>query len=67
MANVNRLKRFSYQSIVKRYAILFGLDPDYVFDNTSMDTVMGMLEEEKEETEFHERYVHFYERMNAIK
>jgi hypothetical protein len=67
MANVNRLKRFSYQSIVKRYAILFGLDPDYVFDNTSMDTVLGMLEEQKEEDEFGERYNHFYQRMSAIK
>lgn len=67
MAGVDRLKRFNYQSIVKKYSILFGLDPDYVFDVVSMDTVLGMLEEQKEEDEFNDRFTHFYKRMSEIK
>lgn len=67
MASVSRLKRFNYQSIIKKYSILFGLDPDYVFENTSMDTVIGMLEEQKEEDEFNDRFTHFYKRMSEIK
>lgn len=64
MAESWRLNDYDDLSIVVRFAKLFGLDPDYVYDNKSFETVMNVLAMEKESDEYHERYMKFWHVVN---
>lgn len=65
MAKVGRLKKFDDLSIIGKYAEHFGLDPDYVFNNTSFDTVMYFMEMWKESDEYNERFNYIWSELTT--
>jgi len=64
MAEVIRLKRFAYQSLIDKYAVRYGLDPDLVFTDCSMDSLINILEMAKEEEEFSDRFSNLWALIN---
>ena len=60
MADSRSLARYGDLSLIVRYAKLFSLDADFVFENCSFDSVCSILSYEKEQHEFEERYSEFY-------
>lgn len=56
MAKVGRLNPFDDLSIIGRYAQRFGLDPDWVYNNTSFGTITNFMIMWKEEDEYSERF-----------
>ncbi len=56
MAEVNRLKPFQYLSLIGDFAQRFAQHPDFVYSNTSFETITNFAIEEKEKREFNERY-----------
>lgn len=60
MADPSSLSPYNWFSIIIRYAENFGLDPDYVFMNSSWGTVLDVLTYKKVSNEFQERFDYFY-------
>ena len=61
MARVQRLAPFQDLDIIDRYASRFGLDPDWVSENTSFGTLTNFLVKWKEQDEFNERFQYFWD------
>jgi hypothetical protein len=60
MAEVEKLRKFDDLSLIGNYAERFGLDPDYVAENTSFDTVTKFTWMWKDNAEYQERYQYIY-------
>lgn len=56
LAKVERLAPFADLAIIERFAVTFGLDPDFVYEQKDFDTVMIFTVKWKEQDEYHERY-----------
>jgi len=54
-------------SLVGNFAERFGLDPDKVFTDSSMGTVIAFAVEDKEKQEFRERYNDIHRGINGYK
>jgi len=65
LAKVGRLAQFDDLDLIDVYAQKFGLDPDYVYDNTSFETVISFLTKWKEEAEYRERFNFIWQEINA--
>lgn len=65
LAKANRLDRFSSLSLIKRFSIMFHLDPDEVEETKSFRTVINMLALSKEEVEYDERFNDIWQKMNG--
>lgn len=57
-----RVERHHDLNLIEAFAERFGLDPDYVYENKSFDTVILFNEKWKDQAEYQERY-HAVERM----
>lgn len=66
MAEVTRLHGFQYLNLVGDFAERFGLDPDFVFSNTSFGTIINFAIAQKEKGEFEERYFQAEQLMNDV-
>jgi hypothetical protein len=66
MAEVERLSGYDELSLIGKYAERFGLDPNYVYHNTSFNTVMNFLTMWKETEEYHERFMNFWTELNNV-
>lgn len=56
-AGVDRLLKFSDLSIIGTFAEKFSQDPDWVYENTSFDTIMNFIYMWKEQADYQERYL----------
>lgn len=64
LAKSNLLLPFSDLNIIGAYASAFGLDPDYVYDNTGFGTIANFHVMWKEQQEYSERYSHIWDEVN---
>lgn len=60
LAKVNRLNGFDDLSLIDRYAQKFGLNPDWVYENTSFGTIINFAIMWKEQDEYHERFTYIW-------
>lgn len=65
LAKVNRIARFDDLHLIERYATKFGLDPDWVYDNTSFGTIWNFLIMWHEFEEYQERFQEIWQGINA--
>lgn len=64
MAKWQRLTPHADVSLVGDFAERFGLDPDWVFENKSFETVIAFAVEAKERGEYRERYNYIWGELN---
>lgn len=64
MAKWQRLTPHADVSLVGDFSERFGLDPDWVFENKSFETVMAFAVEAKERGEYRERYNYIWGELN---
>lgn len=62
LANVKKLSGYADLNLIEAFAERFGLDPDYVYENKSFDTVILFNQKWKDQAEYQERY-HEIEKM----
>lgn len=60
MAKWQRLTPFADLAVVGDFAERFGLDPDWVFEVKSFDTVLAFAIEAKERSEYRERFNYYW-------
>jgi hypothetical protein len=65
LAKVGRLVKFDDLSLIERYASKFGVDPDWVYDNTSFGTIANFAIMWKEMDEYQERYQYIWAEINT--
>jgi len=64
MAKWQRLTPHADIGLIGDFAERFGLDPDWVFENKSFDTVIAFAVESKERAEYRERYNFIWSELN---
>jgi hypothetical protein len=65
LAKVNRLQGYDDLSLIDRYAQRFGLDPDWVYDNTSFGTIINFAVLWKESDEYQERFSYIWSEIHT--
>ena len=66
MAKVHKLRPFADLALIGNFAAKFGLDPDWVYYNTSFGTIINFAEMWKEESEFEERYQFIWSEIHNV-
>lgn len=64
MARVQRLIPFDDLNLIGNFASKFGMNPDWVFDNTSFGTITNFAIMHKEIDEYHERFSYIWQEVN---
>ncbi len=65
MAKVHRLNRYDDLDLIDGYASRFGLDPDWVFNNSAFSTVVEFAVKWKEESEYRDRFADVWEQVTT--
>lgn len=60
------MQRWVYEDMIDRYSQRFKLNPDFVFGNTTFDTVTLFLLKWRDEDEYMDTYQQIEKDMNAI-
>lgn len=66
MAKAHRLNAYNDLSLIGGYAAKFGLDPNWVLDNTDFGTITEFAKMWKEQEEYQERFSSIWHEINAV-
>lgn len=62
---MNKIEHYTDLNLIDDFAVRFGLHPDDVYSNTSMDTLLAFTLKWKEQGEFNRRFDKFRKLMSV--